>query len=103
MIKDMRRCYNECEYFLSILAQLLKQTSMIKETKIETLKSIAKSLLGIYLLKVKATKEKELGRELSKNEELELFDDVLKRIREGKSTLQRIVSENKLESYLAVG
>jgi integrase len=103
MIEDMRKCYKECEPFLSTLAQPLEQTSIIKEAKIEALKSIAKSLLGIDLLEVKVAKEKELGRELNKDEELELFENELKKLREGKSNPHRIVSENELESYLAEG
>jgi hypothetical protein len=103
MIEDMRKCYKECEPFLSTLAQPLEQTSIIKEAKIEALKSIAKSLLGIDLLEVKVAKEKELGRELSKDEELELFENELKKLREGKSNPQRIVKEEELENYLSEG
>ncbi|MEM3693690.1 MAG: hypothetical protein QXI39_06695 [Candidatus Bathyarchaeia archaeon] len=58
--------------------------------KIEALKSIAKSLPGINLLEVKAAKEKEVGRELSKEEELELFENELGKLREGKRDPQRI-------------
>jgi integrase len=103
MIEDMRKCYKECEPFLSTLAQPLEQTNIIKEAKIEALKSIAKSLLGIDLLEVKVAKEKELGRELSKDEELELFENELKKLREGKHNPQRIVHESELEKYLGEG
>jgi hypothetical protein len=103
MIEDMRKCYKECEPFLSTIAQPLEQSSIIKEAKIEALKSIAKSLLGIDLLEVKVAKEKELGRELSKEEELELFENELKKLREGRHNPQRIVYENELEKYLAEG
>jgi integrase len=103
MIEDMRKCYKECEPFLSTLAQPLEQTSIIKEAKIEALKSIAKSLLGIDLLEVKVAKEKELGRELSKDEELELFENELKKLREGRGNPHRIVGEDELENYLKEG
>lgn len=103
MIEDMRKCYRECEPFLSTIAQPLEQASVIKEAKIEALKSIAKSLLGIDLLEVKVAKEKEAGRELSKEEELELFENELKKLREGKHNPQRIVHEKELEGYLAEG
>jgi hypothetical protein len=103
MIEDMRKCYKECEPFLSTIAQPLEQSSMIKEAKIEALKSIAKSLLGIDLLEVKIAKEKELGRELNKDEELELFENELKKLREGKHNPQRIVHESELEKYLSEG
>jgi hypothetical protein len=103
MIEDMRKCYKGCEPFLSTIAQPLEQSSMIKEAKIEALKSIAKSLLGIDLLEVKVAKEKELGRELSKEEELELFENELKKLREGRHNPQRIVMEDELEKYLTDG
>ncbi|MGQ9469459.1 MAG: site-specific integrase [Nitrososphaerales archaeon] len=103
MIEDMRKCYKECESFLSTIAQPLEQASIVKEAKIEALKSMAKSLLGIDLLEVKIAKEKELGRELTKDEEMELFEDELKRLREGRHNPQRIVYEDELEGYLAEG
>jgi hypothetical protein len=103
MIEDMRKCYKECEPFLITIAQPLEQSSIVKEAKIEALKSMAKSLLGIDLVEVKVAKEKELKRELSKDEELELFENELKRLREGKHNPQRIVGEEELEKYLAEG
>ena len=64
---------------------------------------MAKSLLGIDLLEVKIAKEKELGRELTKDEELELYENELKKLREGKHNPQRIIYENELEKYLNEG
>jgi pyruvate/2-oxoacid:ferredoxin oxidoreductase beta subunit len=96
----MCRCYNECETFSSILAQSLEQTNIIKEIEIETFKSIAKSLLGIYLLEVKVVKEKEPRREFSKDEELELFENKLKKLRERKGNIHRMADEDELEKYL---
>jgi len=90
MIEDMRKCYKECEPFLTTAAQPLEQTSVIKEAKIEALKSIAKSLLGIDLLDVKVAKERLIGRELNKDEELEIYEKELKKLREGKHNPQRI-------------
>lgn len=103
MIEDMRKCYKECEPFLTTTAQPLEQSSVIKEAKVEALKSIAKSLLGIDLLEVKVAKEKQVGGELNKDEELELFENELKKLREGKHNPQRIVRENELENYLKEG
>lgn len=103
MIEDMRNAYKQCEPFLSTIAQPMEQSSIVKEAKIEALKSMAKSLLGIDLLEVKVAKEKELGRELSKDEELELFENELEKLREGKHNPQRIVREDELEKYLAEG
>ncbi|MEM3765492.1 MAG: site-specific integrase [Candidatus Bathyarchaeia archaeon] len=103
MIEDMRKCYKECESFISTATQPLEQSSIIKEAKIEALKSMAKSLLGIDLLDVKVAKERLIGRELTKDEELELYEKELKKLREGKHNPQRIIQEKELEKYLAEG
>ncbi|MEM0095683.1 MAG: hypothetical protein QW660_03510 [Candidatus Bathyarchaeia archaeon] len=67
------------------------------------MKSMAKSLLGIDLLDVKVAKERQIGRELSKDEELELYEKELKKLREGKHNPQRIIHEKELEKYLTEG
>jgi hypothetical protein len=103
MIEDMRKCYKECEPFLSTTIQPLEQSSVIKEAKIEALKSIAKSLLGIDLLEIKIAKERETGREINADETIELFENELKKLREGKHNPQRIVREDELERHLAQG
>ncbi|MGQ9539402.1 MAG: hypothetical protein ACUVTE_07525, partial [Candidatus Bathycorpusculaceae bacterium] len=102
-IERMRVVYKKCEPFLLATAQPLDQNSLVKEAKIEALKSIAKSLLGIDLLEVKVAKEKEVGRQLNKDEELELYEKELKKLREGKHNPQRIIHEKELEKYLAGG
>ncbi|MEM3448329.1 MAG: hypothetical protein QXP38_05540 [Nitrososphaerota archaeon] len=63
---------------------------------------MAKSLLGIDLLDVKVAKERQIGRELTKDEELELYEE-LKKLREGKHNPQRIIHERELEKHLAEG
>ena len=44
MIEDMRKCYRQCEPFLSTAAQTFEQSDIVKEAKLEALKSMAKSL-----------------------------------------------------------
>lgn len=102
MIEDMRNAYKQCEPFLSTLAQPTEQMTIIKEAKIEVLKSIAKSMFGIDLIEIKFAKEKELRKELSKDEEIELFENEIKRLRESPDP-QKIVSEKELEGYLTEG
>ena len=102
-IERMREAYKKCEPRLIASLQPLDQASIVKEAKIEALKSIAKSLLGIDLIEVKIAKEKELGRKLTRDEELQLFEEELKKLREGKHNPQRIVREDELEEYLAEG
>ena len=65
--------------------------------------SIAKSLLGIDLIEAKIAKERELERKLTADETIELFENELKKLREGKHNPQRIVREEELEDYLAEG
>ena len=84
MIEDMRRCYSECQPFLTTATQPLEHSSIVKQAKIEALKSLAKSLLGIDLIEAKIAKENELGRKLTADETIELFENELKKLREGK-------------------
>jgi len=103
MIEDMRKCYKECEQFLSTVTAEMEQVGMIQQVKIEALKSIAKSLLGIDLVEVKVAKEKEAGKELTTEETIQLFEDELKKLRDGQHNPQRIIKETELEDFLAEG
>jgi len=102
MIEDIRRCYRESEPFICTTSQPIEQSSIVKEAKIEALKTIAKSLLGLELLDVKVAKEKELGRELTKDEELQLYEEELKKLRE-RHNPHRIIREEELERFLEEG
>jgi len=82
IIEGMRKSIQACEPFLGTTAQVMNQSTIIKEAKIEALKSIAKSLLGIDLVEVKVKKEKELNRTLTQDEEIKLFEVEIKRNRE---------------------
>ena len=103
MIEGMRKSIKDCEPFLGTMAQELDQSTVVKKAKVEALKSIAKSLLGIDILEVKVAKEKELERNLSQDEEIELFENEIKKMRENESDPQIIVKEEELEGYLAGG
>jgi hypothetical protein len=92
-----------CEPLLASTVQAVEQSTVVKEAKLEALKSIAKSLLGIDLLEVKVAKENELTRELSPDETIDLFENELKKLRDDKHNPQRIVKENELETYIAEG
>ena len=102
MIEDMRNAYKECEPFLSTMAELTQQSTIVKEAKIEALKSVAKSMFGIDLLDVKIAKENKERRELSQDATIELFEVEIKKLREQPDP-QRVVEENRLESYLRDG
>jgi hypothetical protein len=103
MVRGIREAYKACEFFLSTVAQPLEQNALVKEAKVEALKSIAKSLLGLDLMKVKIAKEKDLQRELEKDEEIVLFENAIRKSREPEDDPQIIIEENDLESYLKDG
>ncbi|MBL7118775.1 site-specific integrase [Candidatus Bathyarchaeota archaeon] len=103
MIEDMRENYKQCEPFLSTTNQLLEQNAVVKEAQKEALKSIAKNVLGIDLIDVKIAKEKELGRELEPEEEIELLENEIKKMREQSADPQMIVREDQLKDYLTDG
>jgi integrase len=81
VIEDMRHSFTKCENYLST-RQVLEQSSIVKEAKKEALKSLAKNLLGIDLLEVKIARERELMRELEIDEEIELFESEIRKMRE---------------------
>ena len=103
MIEGMRQAYRDRELFLSTVGQPLEQSTIVKEAKLEALKSIAKNLLGIDLLEAKIARERELGKELTPDEEVELFENEIKKMREGEMDPQIIVEEDGLENHLAGG
>ena len=102
MIEDMRKCYKSCEPFLSTTIRQVEQGDIVKEAKVEALKSIAKTMFGINLTEVKIEKEKELGKELSSDEEIELLENEIKKLREDRDP-QVIIAEEELEKHLAEG
>ena len=99
----MRDAYKACEPFLSTVSQPLEHSSIVKEAKLEALKSIAKTMFGIDILEIKIAKEKEVGRDLDRDEEIELFENEIRKMREGEDDPQILVREEELESYLKDG
>jgi hypothetical protein len=102
MVEEMRGAYRKCEPLLSSSAQPMEQMTIVKEAKIETLKSIAKSLFGIDLLEVKVAREREAERELTQDETIELFEREIER-RRGQPDPQMMVDEGELDAHLRDG
>lgn len=102
MIEGMRAAYKDCEPFLSTLADLSQQSSVVKEAKIEALKRVAKSMFRIDLLDVKIARENKERKQLNQDETIELFEIETKKLREQPDP-QTIVEENYLSSYLKEG
>ncbi len=103
MVEGMREAYKACTPFLSTISQPLEHSNIVKEAKVEALKSIAKNMLGIDLLEVKVAKEKELQKELSVDEEIALFENEIRKKREPQEDPQTIIEEEELESFLKEG
>lgn len=103
MIEEMRAAYQKCESLLSTTATTLEQSSIVKDAKIEALKTVAKSLFGLDLMEVKVAKEREAQRALAADEQIELFENEIKRVRESQQDPQRIVGEDEFEVYLSQG
>lgn len=78
-------------------AERLKQ-----EAALEAMRAVATSF-GIDPMKVRIEKRKELGREVTGEEEMELIKLEIKKSREPKEDPQIIVREEDLESYLKDG
>jgi len=112
MIEDMRAQYKACEPFLSTTSQL-EQSAVVKEAQIEALKSIAKNLLGIDLLDVKVARERELGKDLTPAEELQTYENAIRKLKINPQKLRKdeeaggfrnkLVRERELERYLNSG
>ena len=102
MIEDMRNAYKDCEAFLTTFADLAQQSTIVKEAKIEALKSVAKSMFGIDLLDVKIAKENKEKKQLSQDDTVELFELEIKKLREQPDP-QTIVDEKELPLYLKEG
>jgi len=103
MIENMRSAYRACTPFLSTVAQPLEKSSIVKEAKLEALRSIAENLFGIDLIEIKIAKERESGEEMSVDEEIALFESEMKKRREGENDPQTIVDEGDLENHLSEG
>ena len=103
MVEDMRSAYRACEPFLSTVAQPLEQSAIVKEAKLEALRSIAENLFGIDIIEIKIAKERESGEEMSVEEEIALFESEMKKRREGENDPQTIVDEGDLENHLSEG
>lgn len=102
MVEDMRKAYGACGPYLSTVAEPLEKAPIIKEAKLEALKSIAKNLLGLDLIDVKVAMERESGEEMGVDEEITLFENEIKKRRQGTNN-QTIVDEDDLENHLSQG
>ena len=102
VIEEMRAAYERCEPLLSTVVEELDQKSLVNEAKIEALKSLAKAM-GLDLIEAKVRKERDLDRDLTHDETIELFEVEMKKLREPGPDPQMIVDEEDLENHLSHG
>ncbi|MBA7650225.1 hypothetical protein ES703_58027 [subsurface metagenome] len=103
MVEDMRKAYRACEPFLSTVVQPLEQSLIVKEAKLEALKSIAENVFGIDIIEIKIAKKRESGEEMGVDEEISFLEIEMKKRREGEDDPQIIVDEGDLENHLSHG
>jgi hypothetical protein len=94
-VEEMR---NDC----SKLAFEPKPIFRKEEAVLEAIRKFAEAF-GIDPMRIRIEKQKELGKELNADEEIELIQNEIKKLREGERDPQRIVKEEELERYLAEG
>lgn len=98
MIEDMRDMYEECEPFLNSTTINTDQNDIIKQAKLESLKSIAKNIFGIDLQDILHQKEIEDKIDLTPETELKTIEDALKQFREG-TTVNTSEDEDALKKF----
>jgi hypothetical protein len=124
MIEDMRNMYKECEPHLNSTTVNTDQNDIIKQAKLESLKSIAKNIFGIDLQDILHQKETEDKIDLTPEIELDTIEDAFKQFREGTTvntsveefrkgykiptigvakSESKLVTEDELEDYLNNG
>ncbi|MCW4043636.1 MAG: site-specific integrase [Candidatus Bathyarchaeota archaeon] len=98
MIEDLRKTYQECEPYLTSATIHHDQNDLIKQAKLESLKSIAKNIFGIDLQDILHQKEIEDKIDLTPETELETIEDALKQFREG-TTVNTSEDEDALKKF----
>ncbi len=102
IVEEMRAAFARCESVISPTTEEVNGSFLIREAKLEVLRSVAKAL-GIEPSYVKTQREKILGRQLSREEEVELLEVEVKRLRKQAPDPQKIIEEQELPDYLKEG
>lgn len=93
--------WRKAEPFLS-LYQLENVEKIKKDVVLEALRRLAESF-GIDPMKVRIEKRRETGREPTAEEEIEMLQNEIKKLRMLNNDPKKIVNETELEYYLAEG
>jgi len=98
--EERARDYLRCMPHLSIFGESPDMGRWKEEAKLEAVRAFAQAL-GVDPIRVRIEKQKDLGREPSHNEEIEMIQSEIKKLRSGNNDLKKIVTEDELPKYLA--
>lgn len=101
-VEWFRREYRKVEPQLNIISGIENREDIKKEFALEAIQRFAETF-GIDPLKVRIEKQKELGRELNNEEEIQMLQNEIKKIRNKDSNPQIVIKEEELENYLSDG
>jgi hypothetical protein len=101
-VEWFRREYSKVEPQLNLLSGSGKMEEIKKEVALEAIRRFAEAF-GIEPMKVKIEKQKEIGRKIDNEEEIQAIQNEIKKLRNNEDDPQMIVKEEKLEEYLSEG
>ncbi len=101
-VEQLAEQYSKAMRHVTIMSTPIEEEKVRKEAALEAIRRLAE-VFGIDPLRIKIEREKELGKELSLDEEVQLLQNEIKKIREGSNDPQKIVSEEELEKHLKEG
>jgi integrase len=93
--------WRKAEPYLT-LAEAKDVERIRKDIVLETIRRIAESF-GVDPSRVRIEKQRQLGRDLTAEEEIQLLQGEMKRVREGNCDPRKIVTEKSLPKFLAEG
>lgn len=97
-IEQLGRHYLKAMKNITIMSEALDEDKVRREAALEAIRRFAE-VFGIDPVGIKIEKERELGKELSSEEEIQLIQNGIKKLRENPDP-QKIVSEEELEKIL---
>ncbi|MEM1547385.1 MAG: site-specific integrase [Candidatus Methanomethylicia archaeon] len=99
-VDQLRKWYLKAMPNLTLMSKPLDNENIRKQIALEAIRRFAEAF-GIDPLKIRIEREKELNRELTVDEEIQLITNMMKKMREGSDP--KIVKEDELEKYLTNG
>jgi hypothetical protein len=97
-----KREYMKVEPRLNLLSGTGNREDMKKEVALEAIRRFGEAF-GIDPMKIRIEKQRELGRSIDSEEEIQLITNTIKKLREPEDDPQIIVPESDLKAYLEDG